>query len=203
MELKGVFLPVFRVFCRHFFPQRGLCLREKSTHLSTQLSAQLSAQPHFLPFSRPKKQNEKGTFGRPFSTSSFTHLTGHLTPALTPTMSPMSCHHCCRPAASMPPARARRPTEMPPFSWPRANDSQPTRPGHPTAPQKAAESPLCRVLRHFHPTHTHTQKKPPGVPFLAVMPSGFVPSIPLQFKSQTPPYSNCRLNQIKPELNLD
>lgn len=111
MELKGYFLPVFRVFLPAFFPYGGRCLHKSSTHLS----AQLSVQPHFYPNFRPQKSNEMCPFGRPFfglqpcpfNASFITPVNTRLPPVA---MSPMGAQPC--------PAATRQEPQMHPPSRP-------------------------------------------------------------------------------------
>lgn len=141
-------------------------MRKSSTHLS----AQLSVQAHFYPFFRPSKQSEKGTFGHPFLSLQQLPFNGSFN---TPFNARLPCHHV---AHERPPYTPSHTLEPPKYAYFPAHTHMAT--ARPTpAPRRKPHKASCRLASHpFPAVLPPTKEKPPGVPFLAVMPSGSMPS---------------------------
>lgn len=173
--------------------------------LSTQLSPQLSPQPHFCPFFATPKSNEMGTFGQPFFSLQHHPFNTSFNAPFNASFSPCLVAHERHPFN---PSEPPNPLPAAPYTHHVADVSkmmQPTtRTAHARKPQKARHSAFYTL---FPPSLRPQQKEPPGAPFLAVMPSGSVPSMPPAsgVPSSQPNTTNlpCILNQIKPRLNSD
>lgn len=166
-------------------------MHKSSTHLSTQLSV----QPHFCPIFRPLKQHEMCTFGQHFFYLQLHLFNGAFNTRLKAPVRSMGCHHCHPHTAPFSPVRPSMATCTPPLPC-----------AHAINAQEAALSPLSRVLRPFLHCITQT-KRAARLPFLAVTPSGSMPSQLSSVRDMRPSskatISVCRLKQIKAALNHD
>lgn len=171
-------------------------MHKSSTHLSTQLSV----QPHFCPIFRPPKQHEMGTFGQHFFYLKLHPFNGSFNTRLKAPVRSMRCHHCHPHTAPFSPVRPSMATCTQPLPCTHTINA-------PLHPAGGRCKPVVARSALF-PAHCITQtKRAARLPFLAVTPSGSMPSQLSSVRNLRPSskatISVCRLKQIKAALNHD